>query len=227
MVAVLVVITICLFCLLEWISKQETETGTVSAKGTEKAAWPPELSEPAYVGGFKVQREMAYHPGHAWAFLEGPARVRVGMDDFAHRLVGKVDKLDLPKAGDLVEQGEAAWTLHHGGRKAEMLSPVTGEVIEVNAKALECMKDGTDLPYTESWLFRVRTRAPRANMNNLLRGDLVAKWMETIAGGLRVRMNPGLAVSFPDGGPAVKDIGALIPDEQWSEVVREFLLTDA
>lgn len=226
MVVVLVILTIVLFLLIDWLIAHRTEHEPVAAIESSGTSWSPHLSDPAYVAGFKVQGEMAYHPGHAWAYVEGPARARVGMDDFAHRLIGKADRIELPKPGDWVVQGEPAWKLYHGDRSAAMLAPVTGEVIEVNPRALNAAGNIADAPYEDGWLFRVRAHSLRANLNNLLQGDVVSKWVETVAAQLRMRMSPGFAVAMPDGGTAMSNICELIPDEQWNDVVKESFLTE-
>ncbi|MBZ5573540.1 MAG: hypothetical protein LAO09_16870, partial [Acidobacteriia bacterium] len=46
---------------------------------------------PSLVGGFQVPETLRYHPGHTWALSESPNLVRVGMDDFASKLAGKVE----------------------------------------------------------------------------------------------------------------------------------------
>mgnify|MGYP001195801912 CR=1 FL=1 len=108
MVVLLVVLTIVLFLVAEWLFAAEKEGSEVLAMHEEKSAWPPNLADPARVAGFLVQDEMAFHPGHAWAYAEGPARARVGMDDFARRMIGKVDKIELPEVGSRVVQGQPA-----------------------------------------------------------------------------------------------------------------------
>src|SRR5271167_2435036 len=54
---------------------------------------------PAIVGGFELPENRRYHQGHTWALQESPTLVRVGMDDFAARLAGKIDEISLPKRG--------------------------------------------------------------------------------------------------------------------------------
>ena len=44
------------------------------------------------VGGFKAPAHLAYHPGHAWAMKESRQLVRIGMDDFAARVVGQIGR---------------------------------------------------------------------------------------------------------------------------------------
>jgi glycine cleavage system H protein len=179
-----------------------------------------------YVGGFGVQKEMAYHPGHTWAAPEGPERVRVGVDDFARRLVGDIRDVELPSVGDRVVQGQKGWTLLGNGHRAPLLSPVTGRVVDVNPLVEDRPEVVRSDPYGKGWLMVVRTNSLRVNLNNLLMGDLVRRWMEDTCARLRSWSTGGLSLSFADGGTAVEDLSAGLADAEWGDLVREFLLTD-
>ena len=83
-----------------------------------------------YVGGFHVPTSVAYHPGHSWLLRERKNVVRVGADEFAAALLGKVEKLELPKPGTWVRQGQKMLAFYRDGVKTEMVSPTEGEVME-------------------------------------------------------------------------------------------------
>ncbi len=82
-----------------------------SAAKTEKGLRPV----PGLVGGFKVPENLRYHPGHTWALSESPSLVRVGMDDFASKLMGKVDRTALPQRGQWIRQGQKIATIFRNG----------------------------------------------------------------------------------------------------------------
>jgi glycine cleavage system H protein len=49
---------------------------------------------------------------------------RVGVDEFGAALLGTVDRVELPKPGHWVRQGQTAWSFYRNGEKAEMVSPI-------------------------------------------------------------------------------------------------------
>ena len=107
-----------------------------------------------------------------------------------------------------------------------MLSPVNGVVVEVNERARgDPAMVGRD-PYRDGWLLTVRTPELSSDLNNLLSGPLVHRWLEGESAQLRTWLHPNLPLSFPDGGTAVADVGRLIADEHWCEAVRRALRTD-
>ena len=91
--------------------------------------------QPTVVAGFQVPENLKYHPGHTWAMNEGPKMVRIGLDDFAARLLGKVQSIMLPQRGQWVRQGQKIWTVERNGAKVDMVSPIEGVVTDVNDTA--------------------------------------------------------------------------------------------
>jgi glycine cleavage system H lipoate-binding protein len=225
MFVALVILTFALCILVDWWLKRGEEQEAVVQAPVPQRHLRPVLSPPFYVDGFRLHEELALHPGHAWAVAESADLLRVGLDDFAAKLVGKVESLDLPKVGEMLAQGRESWAICRAGRRAPMLSPVSGRVIEVNSLLRSNPElPGTD-PYGDGWLFMVQTTDLRTNLNNLLSGSMVRRWMEDVCARLRTRLDGGLAFSFADGGTAVKDISALVDAARWKTLVEEFLLT--
>ena len=89
------------------------------------------------VDGVKAPQGYYLHPGHAWAKIETGAFVRVGVDDFALRMLGPLDRIEGPLMGKQVHQGRPGIVLHRGGKAARVLSPVSGVVTAVNTRLQE------------------------------------------------------------------------------------------
>jgi glycine cleavage system H lipoate-binding protein len=180
---------------------------------------------PAFAGGFEIRDNLAYHPGHTWALSESPSLVRVGLDDFAVRLIGKVQGMVLPKRGQWIRQGQKIATVFRDGGKAELVSPIEGEVTNINEALLEDTGLLRRDPYGEGWLVTVQSPDAKTNFRNLLRGGLARRWMEEASNALRSHM-PALAGAVAqDGGVAADDLANHLPGQAWSELTREFFLT--
>ena len=63
----------------------------------------------SFVEYFRVPDGYHFHQGHTWLKAEGDQLVSVGMDDFAQKLLGKVDTIRLPAVGEKLAQGEKGW----------------------------------------------------------------------------------------------------------------------
>jgi glycine cleavage system H lipoate-binding protein len=221
MTVLLVLATFIVFLTIDYFLSRKRAAVTVAGLAPERA---PQL-RPAYVAGFALPEGLRYHPGHTWAAAEGPEKVRMGMDDFAARLVGKIEKIELPKRGQWVRQGQKLATITRDGATADIVAPVEGMVTEVNdalaADPALALRD----PYGEGWLVAVQSPDAKINFRNLLGGNVARRWMQEAVERLAVRM-PALAGAVAqDGGIAVDDLTAHLPDEDWAELTREFLLS--
>ena len=180
---------------------------------------------PAFSEWFRLAEDKVYyHQGHSWARPESGNVVSVGMDDFAQKLVGKVDAIKLPKVGSKLTQGETGWSLLAGSKAIEMLSPVDGEIIAINEGLLKSPESIGQDPYGKSWLMKVRAPKISANLSNLLSGGLARKWMEEVRQNLLARMNYNLGTLSQDGGVPVDGIARSLDRDKWDEIAKEYFL---
>ena len=224
MVPTLVLITFVLLVAHDYYL-QWRQGHRLGAKGAKPEAQAEVMAFPMnVVGGFKAPAHLAYHPGHAWAVKESRQVVRIGLDDFAARVVGQIDQIDLPVRGRWLRQGERGWTVGRGSHRFDMLSPIEGEVVEVNPEIARDPSLPHEDPYGLGWLVAVNAPAVDGNMRNLLRGRLAQRWMEESVATLRSRVSPGSEALLQDGGHAIGDILGLVPEFQWEKFVQEMLL---
>ncbi len=223
MTAILVLATFAVFLLIDYLRSKEPAVQRVEA--TERKTAPLPKLQPTFVGGFEIRNNLRYHPGHTWALGESPNFVRVGLDDFAVRLIGKIGEVALPKRGQWVRQGQKLITILRNGSKAELLSPMEGEVTGINEAVL---KDPSLLardPYGEGWLVTVQAPDAKTSFRNLLGGALARKWMEEATARLRARTAVVAGAMAQDGGVAVEDIAEHLSSQAWNELTAEFFLT--
>ncbi len=181
--------------------------------------------QPSLVGGFQVPENLRYHPGHTWALSESPSLVRVGVDDFAAKLLGNTEHITLPQRGQWIRQGQKIWTVQRDGVKVDMVSPIEGSVADINEEVLRNPELARKDPYGEGWMVTVQSPDAKTNFRNLLGGALARWWTEEAAARLQRRI-PGMATAMAqDGGVAVSDLGSQIPEQEWNEVAREFFLS--
>jgi glycine cleavage system H lipoate-binding protein len=223
MVAAMVLATFVIFVVVDYyMQRRRPQPVKVVAAAQEPEGLPFPLS---VVGGFKLPAHLSYHPGHSWAIKEARQAVRIGLDDFAARLVGQFDQIELPARGRWLRQGERGWTVTRGSHRFEMLSPIEGEVVDVNEEVLRDPSLAHSDPFGVGWLVAVNAPAADANLKNLLRGRLAQRWMEESVAALHTRISPDPGVRLQDGGHAIPDVLAEIPEERWEKVVRELFLS--
>jgi glycine cleavage system H protein len=222
MTVLLVVAMFAIFLTIDYLrSRKRVTAPAISVEEKVPAALG---LQPSYVSGFDVPGNLRYHPGHTWALQESPTLVRVGMDDFAACLIGKCDSITLPKRGQWIRQGQKLATIFRDGQKAELVSPIEGEVTNINE---DISKDpGTPLrePYKGGWLVSVMSPDAQTNFRNLLGGDVARKWMAEAASRLRAKLPAFAGAVAQDGGIAVRDLTAEVPGQDWQQLTHEFFL---
>jgi len=176
-------------------------------------------------GWFAVPDGVSYHRGHTWARPLGQGRYRIGVDDFAQRLLGRPDGVETPSPGSRLEQGEAGMRLLVDGEPVSLLAPVSGEVVAVNPRLAADPSLITVDPYGEGWLMEVETGDGKAAEANLLPPSLARAWMEEVSGRLSSLMWPELGPVLQDGGVPVSGFLRQLYPQRWAEMASELLLT--
>ena len=197
--------------------------------GAEAAAHAPAprpaVAAPAPTAGwFTVPEDVLLHPGHTWAREEANGVVTIGIDDFAHKLIGSVSRVETADLGEAVSQGGPAIKLGADGKTVTLLSPVDGTVLSVNRRA-EQDPDALADPYGDGWLLKVRARSIEKNRKQLLSGNAARRWLEGSAEQLAARLSPALGHVLQDGGTPVHGIGREIDPQGWDELARSFFLS--
>lgn len=223
MTVILVLLTFITFLLIDYFYSRKRGVVQPVVRVAQHEV-PPRLAS-SIVAGFQVPDNLRYHPGHTWALSESPNLVRVGMDDFASKLAGKVAEITLPKRGQWLRQGQKVCTLHRDGTTVDMLSPIEGVVANVNDTLAENPNLATKDPYGEGWLVTVQAPDAKINFRNLLGGALARWWTEESASRLRMRMPAMAGALAQDGGVAVDNVADQVPDKNWAALTKEFFLS--
>jgi glycine cleavage system H lipoate-binding protein len=174
--------------------------------------------------GFDVARNYYYHHGHSWARVEYGGRVRVGLDDFALRLLGPQDEIQIPSLGSTVGQSRPAAVLKRSGNEAASLCPVDGQVVATNHDILKRATTANDAPYAEGWLMVIQPKSLRNNLKNLFFDSEGMSWIDDEASRLGAMLSGTTGYpTMPTGGEAIKDIYGAVPEVGWDRLVREFM----
>jgi len=174
--------------------------------------------------GFSIPQGYCFHPGHAWAMREGHEDTRVGFDEFAADLVGKIDKIEVVSPTRWVRQGQRLMSLTADGVSFDLLSPVEGVVMAVNQ---EVVKDPTIAlrdPYKDGWIAMLKTPDFNTNQKNLMQSSMVAPWMHYNATRLNAtvaKLNPALA---QDGGVPLSGLLLRVTPELRQKLIADFFL---
>ena len=99
--------------------------------------------------------ELKYHPQHDWARVEGD-EATLGVTWFAQDALGELVHYEAPDEGSSVTKDQAYGEVESVKAVSDVISPLSGEVIEVNAKVVEEPETVNADPYGDGWLIRIR-----------------------------------------------------------------------
>jgi glycine cleavage system H protein len=99
--------------------------------------------------------DLLYHPEHDWARVDGDEAV-LGITWFAQDALGELVHFEAPEAGVSVTKDEAYGEVESVKAVSDVVAPLSGEILEVNARAIDEPELVNADPYGEGWLVRIR-----------------------------------------------------------------------
>nr|NJM04512.1 glycine cleavage system protein H [Desulfobacula sp.] len=161
--------------------------------------------------------------GHTWAGIDSGGVIRVGMDDFAFKVLGGPDGFDLPLTGRELNSGRPGWGIKRNRNPADILSPVSGVITKVNPALASSPGLPEQSPYENGWLFTVHNSDLKGALKSLMAGEESEAWLR---GEISILEDMIEAVTGPlstDGGLLMKDVFGNLPALGWENLTRRFL----
>jgi len=121
-------------------------------------------------------QELRYYKEHDWARVDGEDAV-LGITWFAQDALGEIVYAELPSVGDDVTGGTSYGELESVKAVSDVISPLTGEVVEVNEALQDEPQRINEDCYGDGWLIRVRMTAP-GELGGLMDADAYKKSLD-------------------------------------------------
>ena len=103
--------------------------------------------------------DLKYHKEHDWARIEGEEAV-LGLTWFAQDALGELVHYEPPNDGDTIAKDSAYGEVESVKAVSDVISPLSGEVLEVNQKVVDEPETVNADPYGDGWLIRIRLADP-------------------------------------------------------------------
>jgi glycine cleavage system H protein len=113
--------------------------------------------------------DLKYHKEHDWARIDGDEAV-LGITWFAQDALGELVHYEPPNEGDTIAKDSAYGEVESVKAVSDVIAPLSGEVLQVNAKVVDEPETVNDDPYGDGWLIRIRLTEP-AEADSLLDVD--------------------------------------------------------
>jgi glycine cleavage system H protein len=111
--------------------------------------------------------ELLYHPEHDWARIDGDEAV-LGITWHAQDALGELVHYEPPDVGATIGKDASYGEVESVKAVSDLISPLSGEVLEVNEEVVNAPETVNEDPYGAGWLIRIRMSDPDE------RGDLLS-----------------------------------------------------
>ena len=123
-----------------------------------------------------VPKELMYTKSHEWVKTVDETTVVVGLTDYAQDALGDLVFVNLPEPGDDVTAGEAFGDVESVKAVSDVLSPVTGQVEEINEELLDSPESVNQSPY-DAWFVKIKDVSGK---EELMDGEAYEAYLETL-----------------------------------------------
>ncbi len=124
-------------------------------------------------------RDLRYTKSHEWVRIDGDIAT-FGLSDYAQAELGDITYLELPEIGSNVTQSEPFGVVESVKAASDIYAPLDGEVVEINAAAVDAPDVVNSSPYDNAWLVKVRLSDP-AQIETLMDPDTYDTFAEESA----------------------------------------------
>ena len=104
---------------------------------------------------FQIPGGVFISDGHCWANVGEDGSVKVGLDDFAKKIIGKIDSIELPNLGMTVKKGQSLFTIEQGMKNISFKSPLSGKVKEINKFINQEIDSLNITSYDQNWICEI------------------------------------------------------------------------
>ena len=183
-----------------------------------------DLSRPSINGS------LFYHPGHTWVKVEKADQVRIGIDSFLGKIIGKVKVIVLPLTGRRFLQGDILGSVIREEGILHIVFPVSGSILSVNQKLKENPELVTKDPLGEGFLLTLKPKNLQRDQKQLLFGEAAVSWnqkewerFKTVVVSELSTEQKGLGMTMQDGEIRLGNIEGFIDTGRYVELVSTFL----
>lgn len=177
--------------------------------------------------GSFVQNEKVYiSPGHTWAQILNDGLVKIGIDDFVLKALGKLSVIDVAKENTEINRGDIIFRGEFDRKRISFRSPIDGEVKTVNKEIIGGVLDD---PYKKGWGLIISPKNLEENLRSLKTGNEVTKWFKEEFLRLKDFLSENMpklelaGITMHDGGNIIEGAVAKINEEGIKDFEKEFL----
>ncbi len=126
-----------------------------------------------------VPENLYYSEEHQWLSIEGE-KCRIGLTDYAQKQLHEIVFIDLPEAGGALSAGQVMGSVESVKAVSDILSPVSGEVLEVNKNVQDNPGVINNSPHQDGWIAIVKPSKLNEELKSLLPAEAYASHIKAL-----------------------------------------------
>lgn len=179
-------------------------------------------------GEFSIPGGVFIAKNHTWVSMNQEGIAKVGIDDFAQKLIGKVSSLELPNLGMTIKAGQPLFTIKQGNRTVTFSSPVSGKVAQVNTLLQDNLDALEITPYERNWVCALDAE----NLDNEIKEMTIGKSAVTFFQDdiekfktmfMELLKSEKKSDEYLEDGLFIGQLGDLT-DVNWNKIIAEFFI---
>jgi CheY-like chemotaxis protein len=166
--------------------------------------------------------------GHCWASMQQDGTVNVGIDDFARKLIGKIDDFEFPNLGMKIKKGQPLFSIKQRQKTIRFNSPVSGMVKKINGFLKNEIDALNVTPYDSNWICVIDADNIDNEIKDLKIGNAAVSFYQDDIEHFRTALKGVKKIDKPKAEITVDDIsiGELenLDPNDWEKIVQEFFV---
>ncbi|MBI5020430.1 MAG: response regulator [Ignavibacteriales bacterium] len=180
-------------------------------------------------GEFSIPGGVFIAKNHTWFSINQEGIAKIGMDDFAKKLIGKIDSIEFPNLGMNIKAGQPLFTVKQGSRSVTFNSPITGKVSRVNTALLKNLVALEITAYESNWICSLDTDQIDNEIMGMSIGKSAVSLFQNDIEKCKTLLKELIKSEKRESeytGEGQIYIGQLeeLPDANWQKVVAEFFI---
>ncbi len=132
------------------------------------------------VKGYNIPARLLYMKEHAWLSLDKSNLARIGITDYAQKVLREITFVYLPRRGSRVRRLQVVATVESVKAVSEVYSPISGQIVEVNDELVSKPKLMNQDPYRKGWIVALHPETLEEESSKLLKPKQYAEYVKRL-----------------------------------------------
>ena len=180
----------------------------------------------------RIPQGLFFSKNHTWTHLEKSGAAKIGVDDLLLHITGSIKFKKLRKPGDLIKKGDLLAEIDQNGKILQLLSPISGTIINTNTVLVESPDIVNEDPYGKGWIYKLKPTNWVADTTNYFLAEEATNWSalelerfkDFMAESMKKYSPEPSMVILQDGGELCDNPLSEMPSEVWHDFQENFLI---